>query len=154
MLSNTQLTLIRTGATVLITGMAAIQPLYPSYTWIAAVIAVASTVGIHAIPAISQVVVTRGSTMSEQSPEEPQTVPYVDGLAAMGLKPAEQTPVEPEKPAEEPQSDAQTPEEPPTAEAKPLAEEPPTAPVDAEKPDPKQALLDAAQALTKIAQDL
>ena len=75
MLSNTQLTVVRTVATAVVTALATLQVLYPSYAWLAAATAAFATLGIHAIPAIQQ---SKGNTMT-------------DGLTAMGLKPAEQT---------------------------------------------------------------
>jgi hypothetical protein len=54
MMTNTQLTALRTGATAAITALAALFTIYPHLLWIPAVIAVASAVGIHAIPAIQQ----------------------------------------------------------------------------------------------------
>lgn len=129
MLSNTQLTLIRAVATAIITALAAIQPLYPSYTWITAVIAACAAVGIHVIPAISQ----KGTVMSEQTPE----VPALDGLAAMGLKP-------PAMAATAPEVHSPAPEVPSPETASPVQTGNPAV----------QVLRDAANALLKIAETL
>lgn len=69
-MTNTQLTYLRTAATVVVTGLAALVPEFPSYTWIPAIIAVFATVGIHAIPAVGQVaqkaITPEVKVMSEQ----------------------------------------------------------------------------------------
>ena len=125
MLSNTQLTIVRTVATAVVTALATLQVLYPSYSWVAAVTAAFATLGIHAIPSIQQ----RGNIMT-------------DGLTAMGLKPAVQTatvPAELVEPA--------VPESPEAASATEAAPATETSPV-------KQVLVDAANALLKVAETL
>ena len=49
------MTYVRTGATVVISALAGVQTVYPQYPWLAVIIAAAATLGIHAIPAVSQV---------------------------------------------------------------------------------------------------
>jgi hypothetical protein len=50
------LTITRTVATVIITGLTAAFAYYPHLLWIPSVIAAAATLGIHAIPSIGQTV--------------------------------------------------------------------------------------------------
>jgi hypothetical protein len=70
-MTSTQLTWIRTVSSALITGLAVIYSLYPSYTWITAVIAASATLGIHAIPSVGQKT-TGGNTMTSENPETGQ----------------------------------------------------------------------------------
>lgn len=51
----TQLTIVRTAATALLTGLAAVAVQYPHLAWIPIVYAVLGTLGIHAIPSIGQI---------------------------------------------------------------------------------------------------
>ena len=53
-MTATQLTIVRTAATALLTGLAAIAVQYPHLAWIPIVYAVLGTLGIHAIPSIGQ----------------------------------------------------------------------------------------------------
>jgi outer membrane biosynthesis protein TonB len=85
MVGNTAVTYVRLAATALIAGLAAIFPYYPSWYWITAVIAAASAVGIHAIPAVGQN--SGGMQMSEPT-----------GRQLMGLDAREQTVTEPAEP--------------------------------------------------------
>ena len=124
--SNTQLTVIRTAATAIVTALVTLQTLYPSYTWIAAATAAFATLGIHAVPAIQQ----KGNIMT-------------DGLTAMGLKPAEQTQAAPAEVAP-------VPVETPVQEAPDVN----VAPVVPDNLAARQALTDAANALLKIAESL
>ena len=136
MLSNTQLTVIRTAATAAVTALATLQVLYPSYTWIAAATAAFATLGIHAIPAIQQ----KGNMMT-------------DGLTAMGLVPAVQT-VE-AAPAEAAPAEAAPAEAAPATVETPEAPEPsPVATPEEVSTAARQALTDAANALLKIAESL
>lgn len=105
-MTNKQLTYIRAGASAFITLLAVMYSLYPSYTWITAVIAAAATLGIHAIPSVGQS--TGGiTTMSEQpvepvAPVEPpvQANPAttLDGSLLMGVSQPVAAPVAPEAP--------------------------------------------------------
>jgi len=81
---NTAVTYVRLAATGIITGLAAIYPYNPSWYWITAVIAAASAVGIHAIPAVGQ---SKEEMMSEPT-----------GRQLMGLDAREQTVTEPAEP--------------------------------------------------------
>lgn len=45
---------VRTGATAVLTGLAAVSVVYPHLTWIPVVYAVLGAVGIHAIPSVGQ----------------------------------------------------------------------------------------------------
>jgi outer membrane biosynthesis protein TonB len=124
-MTNKQLTILRAAASAAITLLAVLYSLYPSYTWITAVIAAAATLGIHAIPAIGQS--TGGNTMSEQpeampTVEAPPLTPPVSGSVLMGVQPA--YPVQddaPVQPVEQPVEQPETPEA-PTA----VVEQPPT----------------------------
>jgi hypothetical protein len=86
------MTIVRTGATVLISVAVAMQTLHPAYTWLAVIVAAASAVGIHAIPAVSQAVVTAAPTVekviqmseNEVAPELANPV-GLQGSALMGV---------------------------------------------------------------------
>jgi hypothetical protein len=89
--TNSQLTLIRTVATALITALTGLLVVYPHEPWtalIAAAITAGSAVGIHAIPAVSQLTM-KGNVMSE-SPNTPFVAPGQSGLELMGqVKPVQ-----------------------------------------------------------------
>jgi hypothetical protein len=97
-MSAKQLVYLRAGASALITGLAVIYSLYPSYTWITAVIAAAATLGIHAIPAVGQS--TGGNTMSE-TPEIPQPT-TLPGSILMGVQPVAPVTLQPAQPVQAP----------------------------------------------------
>jgi hypothetical protein len=156
-MTTKQATLVRTGASAGITLLAVLYSLYPSYTWITAVIAAAATLGIHAIPAIGQNTQTGVVTMSE-TPEtqpaettEPVVAPaQVSGSVLMGL----QRPVEVPEAPEAPQAvvdQEEVPEAPQTApvtQPEPVQEAPTrTAPVDT-------PALTVAQRLRALADEL
>jgi len=91
--TNVQLTYLRTGATALITVLTALLVIYPHEMWtpvIAAAIAAGSAIGIHAIPAVSQIT-SKGIIM-------PVTPPPLTGAELMGLT----RPVQPVVPADPP----------------------------------------------------
>jgi hypothetical protein len=68
-MNNISLTALRTGASAAITALTILAAYHPSQIWINAAISAAATLGIHAIPAISQ----GAKTMT-------------DGLTLMGLR--------------------------------------------------------------------
>lgn len=51
---KSSVTYARYGLTAGITALSALYPLYPHWTWITPVIVAAASVGIHAVPSISQ----------------------------------------------------------------------------------------------------
>lgn len=158
---------LRLAASAAITALAAVMSYYPHQVWIPAVIAAASAVGIHAIPAIQQ----KGNSMSEPTgpqlmgiqrppgdttsvsvPISPDTTENLTGAALMGVAAAsvpQPPPVTavtaPEPVLSGPEADAEAPEEAPPV--------PVTAPADARQ-QAVQALLDVAQTLTRVAQSL
>jgi hypothetical protein len=98
-MTRTQLTYIRTGATVVITVLTGLMSVYPHSMWvplIAAAVAAGSAVGIHAIPSISQNPLTGGITMTT-----PLTGAQLMGIAPLPTPVAEPTP-EPTPVATEP----------------------------------------------------
>lgn len=115
-MTNTQLTWLRTIASAVMVTLSVLYSQHPSWTWVTAVIAAGSVLGIHAIPAISQNGVT---TMSEPTaePQQPVSMPVVqDGSLLMGLgnqslgQPmvmATEVQPAPEQPQEQPQQDTQ-----------------------------------------------
>lgn len=48
------MTYVRLVLTAVITGLTALYSIYPHDTWIMAVVGVAATLGIHAVPSVSQ----------------------------------------------------------------------------------------------------
>ena len=48
------MTYVRLALTAIITGLTAVYSYYPHLTWIMAVVAVAGTLGIHAVPSVAQ----------------------------------------------------------------------------------------------------
>lgn len=47
-------TYTRYGLTAIITALSALYPLYPHWTWITPVLVATASIGIHAVPSISQ----------------------------------------------------------------------------------------------------
>jgi hypothetical protein len=124
--NNTQLTYIRTGASVILTMLTALLTIYPNEMWsplIAAAIAGGGVLGIHAIPSVSQGKVTPMST----GPELMGIVPVNTG--------ERQAPVDPE-PVAEPVEAEPAPDPAPETEAPQLGATVPA--------DPKPALREVA----------
>lgn len=64
------LTALRTAATAVLTGLAALATVYPHLVWLPIIYAVLGAVGIHAVPSISQPAAT-GSTSRPPSATAP-----------------------------------------------------------------------------------
>jgi hypothetical protein len=137
------LTVIRTGATVLISVAVAMQTLYPSFTWIGILVAAASAVGIHAIPAVSQaatvaipMVTTEVKKMADDSAPELSNPVGVSGNVLMGVNPPVTAQKTEEKPVETVEKSDSSPDAAPSVTVVPAPE---AAPVPVSEPTPPPA---------------
>ena len=135
-------TLLRTTGTAVIAALAVLQGYYPHDTGITAALTAAGAIGIHVIPAITQVqTVRKAVNMTEATPEETGDVANnlgSRGAALMGLGTPEAAP-EP-VPFTLPPRDLAAPEQPPELVPGP--------------PDTKAALLTALENLASIIREM
>lgn len=88
-MSNTQLTYLRLGATIAVSGLTAAFAYYPHQVWIPCVIAAMATVGIHAIPSVGQTSPSINPSIKAATvkTEHPPTVPVPSLVEPIEMEP-------------------------------------------------------------------